>query len=268
MGVPSSGQLRLRGDIALEVDGNVTGTNVSLHTLAISAGFTSPDAMREFYGYVDAVVPTVTSSNNSSVGTTSMTANGNVTSDGDASITERGFYFGTSSTYTSNTKYSVAGTTGGFSRGFSGLSSGATHYATAYAINSVGETVATTRSSNTLNTRALSITRTYTPSGTSGSNSRSALYNVTYTGGGGATVYANQGFGPYNAFALVSFTQNSGNSSFGISGNSNGIWATWQSAIAVDVQAQGRFTLSVPSSSTSEGKSLTIGATGTGYVSN
>ena len=51
MSVPSSGPLKLRGDIALEVDGSATGTNVSLRTLSNSAGFTSPDAMREFYGY-------------------------------------------------------------------------------------------------------------------------------------------------------------------------------------------------------------------------
>ena len=51
MAVPSSGQLRLRADIALEVDGSATGTNVSLGTLSNTAGFTDPDAMSEFYGY-------------------------------------------------------------------------------------------------------------------------------------------------------------------------------------------------------------------------
>ena len=51
MAVPSSGQLRLRADIALEVDGSATGTNVSLGTLSNTAGLTEPDAMSEFYGY-------------------------------------------------------------------------------------------------------------------------------------------------------------------------------------------------------------------------
>ena len=66
MGVPSSGQLKLRGNgdgtgINEEVFGNVTATNVSLGALATEAGFdTPPDAMREFYGYVSAVVPSVT----------------------------------------------------------------------------------------------------------------------------------------------------------------------------------------------------------------
>ena len=51
MPVPSSGTLRLRADIALEVDGSATGTNVSLGTLSDTAGFSAPDAMSDFYGY-------------------------------------------------------------------------------------------------------------------------------------------------------------------------------------------------------------------------
>ena len=51
MAVPGSGQLRLRADIAQEVDGSATGTNVSLRTLSDSAGKAIPDAMSEFYGY-------------------------------------------------------------------------------------------------------------------------------------------------------------------------------------------------------------------------
>jgi hypothetical protein len=157
MAVPSSGQLRLRADIALEVDGSATGNNVSLGTLADTAGFTTPpDTMQEFYGYTACTVPSVTT--NSSSGTTinSMTANGNVTSDNGCSITERGFYFGTSSNYASNGKYTVSGTTGSFSRGFGSLNSSTTYYATAYAINSQGET----RGSTTGNATTTPITYT------------------------------------------------------------------------------------------------------------
>ena len=59
MAVPSSGQLRLRADIALEVDGDATGTNVSLGTLSNEAGFTEPDTMSEFYGYSAFTPPTM-----------------------------------------------------------------------------------------------------------------------------------------------------------------------------------------------------------------
>ncbi len=149
MAVPSSGQLRLRADIALEVDGSDTETNVSLGTLSDSASFEAPDAMTDFYGYSSAVASTVQTNSSSSITTSSMTANGNVTNDGGGTITSRGFYFGTSSTYSNNTKYTVSGTTGSFSRSFTGLSSGTTYYATAFAINQVGESVGVTRSSST-----------------------------------------------------------------------------------------------------------------------
>jgi len=144
MAVPSSGELRLRADIALEVDGSATGDNVSLGTLSNTAGFTEPDAMSEFYGYTACTVPSVTTNGMTSVTVNSMTANGNVTSDNGCSITQRGFYFGTSSNYASNGKYSVSGTTGSFNRSFGSLASSTTYYATAYAINSEGESVGST----------------------------------------------------------------------------------------------------------------------------
>tara|TARA_R110000787_G_scaffold245458_1_gene351285 strand:- start:780 stop:1673 length:894 start_codon:yes stop_codon:yes gene_type:complete len=149
MAVPSSGPLALRGDIALEVDGSATGTNVSLNTLSSSAGFTAPNEMTEFYGYSNSVVPSLSTSSMSSVASTSMTANGNVSSDGGATVTSRGFYFGTSSNYASNTKYTVGSGTGSFSNGFGSLSSQQTYYATAWAINSVGENRGSTVSATT-----------------------------------------------------------------------------------------------------------------------
>ena len=149
MGVPSSGQLKLRGNgdgtgINEEVFGNVTATNVSLGALATEAGFdTPPDTMREFYGYVSAVVPSVTTNSATSVTFSGFTANGNVTSDGDATISERGFYMGTDSgTSTNNTKYTVSGTTGTFTRAFTGLSAGTTYYFWAFATNEIGTTIA------------------------------------------------------------------------------------------------------------------------------
>lgn len=142
MAVPSSGQLRLRGDIALEIDGSATGSDVSLNTLSSEAGFTAPNGMQEFYGYVDAVLPNAGDiSYVSGISSSSMTVNAYITNDGGATITQRGVYFGTNSNCTSNPKYSVAGTTGSFSRTFTGLSSSTTYYMQTYAINSVGEDV-------------------------------------------------------------------------------------------------------------------------------
>ena len=141
MAVPSSGELELRGDIALEVYGSATGTNISLGTMSDLAGFASPDAMTDFYGYSSSTAPSATTNSMTSVAETSMTLNGNITSDGGATITERGFYFGTNSASpTNNTKYTVGGTTGDYSLGRTGLSSGTGYYCWAFDTNASGTT--------------------------------------------------------------------------------------------------------------------------------
>ena len=80
MAVPSSGELRLYADIGVEL--GVPQSDVSLGAMSDSAGFTAPDSMSEFYGYVDALPPSVTTNAISNVGETTLRANGNVTSDG------------------------------------------------------------------------------------------------------------------------------------------------------------------------------------------
>ena len=140
MAVPSSGQLRLRGDIALEVDGSATGSNVSLRTLSASAGKSIPDNMSEFYGYSASVPPTVTTGSSSSTNT-SIYMNGTVNSDGGATIIERGFYVGTSTNPTSNPKYVISGTTGNFAFNKTGLSPNTTYRYFAYATNASGTTI-------------------------------------------------------------------------------------------------------------------------------
>jgi len=144
MAVPSSGELRLRGDIALEVYGNATGNNISLGAMSDEAGFTAPDAMSDFYGYVSAAAPSVTTNAATSISGGAMTLNGNVTFDGDATITERGFYFGTnSSSPINNAKYTVGGTTGAYSLSRTGLNPSTTYYFWAFATNAVGTTYGT-----------------------------------------------------------------------------------------------------------------------------
>jgi hypothetical protein len=131
MAVPSSGQLRLRADIALEVDGDATGTNVSLGTLSNEAGFTEPDTMSEFYGYSAFTPPTM--SGNAATGNvqeTSMNIVGPAVYNTGGALIERGFYFGTSTTATNNTFYSAGTTTQSglnFSTSRSGLSGGTTY---------------------------------------------------------------------------------------------------------------------------------------------
>lgn len=140
MAVPSSGQLRLRADIALEVVGNSTGSDISLRAMADASSMSSPDAMSEFYSYSNASPPSVNTNGGSSITDTRIVANGNVSSDGGGVITERGFYFGTSTNRASNPKYIVGGTTGGFSLNRNPLSASSTYYWWAYATNVAGTT--------------------------------------------------------------------------------------------------------------------------------
>lgn len=143
MAVPSSGPLKLWDNIWNQEIGGSQGEN-SLHSASIYAGFSTPDALSDFYGWSDVEVPTVQTDAMSSITATAMTANGAVNATGNENP-DRGFYFGTAANpYTSNTKYSVGtGGTGGFSRNMDAQVNqyNVTYYAWAYACNSAGEAV-------------------------------------------------------------------------------------------------------------------------------
>jgi hypothetical protein len=86
--------------------------------------------------------PSVTTSAATSISTTGATLNGEVTSDGGAAITERGFVYKTSSSVIiSDNKTVVAGTTGTFSLSPTSLSVNTQYHFRAYAINSVNTTL-------------------------------------------------------------------------------------------------------------------------------
>lgn len=86
------------------------------------------------------VLPTVTTQAASAVSQTTATLNGNVTSDGGDSITERGFYWSASPNVTdADTKVVVSGTTGAFSTNLSGLTASTPYYYRSFAANGEGE---------------------------------------------------------------------------------------------------------------------------------
>lgn len=111
------------------------------------------------------VLPTITTSAASNITETSAVCGGNVTSDGGATVTSRGFVFGTISNNLSQTVQSGSGT-GNFTTTLSGLSAGTTYYYKAYATNSVGTAYGeqmsfTTNSTPVVSTSTISnITRT------------------------------------------------------------------------------------------------------------
>ena len=112
MPVPESGTLRLRGKgdgrgLNKEVKGNITDTNVSLHQLAIDAGFSTPDNMSEFYGYTSYEQPSISgTSSTSNITDTRICVVSPTYSNPTGGSIERGFYVGTSTNATSNPWYS------------------------------------------------------------------------------------------------------------------------------------------------------------------
>jgi len=161
MAVPSSGELKLWDDLwNQELDGS-KGNN-SLHSASIYAGFSTPDALGDFYGYSDVEVPTISTQNETSVTYNSFTANGCVTNTGNGTVT-RGFYMGTNSSNpgTANPKYTLPGTTtstGAFSCNFTSLGNLTSFYYWAWGSNSAGETIS---SRETATTTAPPFTPTY-----------------------------------------------------------------------------------------------------------
>ena len=95
--------------------------------------------------------PTVTTSSATNVTTSSATIGGNVTSDGESTVTERGVCYSTSNSTptTSNSKKSSGSGLGNFTVNLTNLSAGTKYYVRAYAINEVGTSYGSTVSFTT-----------------------------------------------------------------------------------------------------------------------
>jgi len=97
-------------------------------------------------------LPIVISSVIENISVNSATVGGNVTSDGGASVTERGVYYGTSSSpEATGTKLIIGSGTGTFTADLTGLSSSTTYYVRAYAKNSIGISYGNESNFNTTN---------------------------------------------------------------------------------------------------------------------
>ena len=122
--------------------------------------------------------PTVTSTAASVVTGTTATTGGNVTSEGTASVTERGVCYGTSSNPTISGSKVVSGSgTGVFTANITGLTENTTYYFRAYAKNSVGTSYGSNKSFTTVSA-ALPIVTTA---------AISSIANTTAMGGGEVT---------------------------------------------------------------------------------
>ena len=132
--------------------------------------------------------PTVSTAAASAITSTTATLNGNITSDGGAEITERGFVYATSNTdliigTTGVTNVTVSGTTGTFNSAITGLTAGTTYYYRAYATNSVNTTYGDEQSFTTL-----AVAPTASTTAATGITSTTATLNGHITSDGGATI--------------------------------------------------------------------------------
>lgn len=108
---------------------------------------TTTGEVKSFTTSQELSVPVVQTNAATDITASTGTLNGTVASDGNATITERGFYWSQTNTTpgAGDNKITVAGTTGSFSKTISSLQSNTTYHYRAYAINgkgvSTGETV-------------------------------------------------------------------------------------------------------------------------------
>ena len=141
MAVPASGELKLWDTLWNQELGGAQGEN-SLHSASIYAGFSTPDALSDFYGWSDVELPTVTTYSAAGTTSSSVCTRVCVNATGNEDPTY-GVYFGTnSSAHTNNTKY--VGGTGGvglYCVNRTGLNYQTTYYWWGFACNSAGEVV-------------------------------------------------------------------------------------------------------------------------------
>ena len=144
--------------------------------------------------------PSVQTNSASNITTTGATLSGNVTSNGGATVTARGFMYGTSADNLSQSVQSGSGT-GSYVANLTNLSDNTTYFYKAYATNSIGtaygDVISFTTEEASLPTVVTNDATNVTPTG--------AKLNGNVTDDGGATV-TERGFIYYNFSSLIGGT--------------------------------------------------------------
>lgn len=141
------------GSFTSSITGLVESTTYYVRAYATNSKGTAYGTQQSFTtngGGSSATIPTVTTSTPSNVTTNSATCGGNVTSDGGATVTERGVCYSTSPNPTTlSMTYPCGSGTGVFTCNLTGLYESTTYYVRAYAINSEGTAYGTQKSFTT-----------------------------------------------------------------------------------------------------------------------
>ena len=145
-----------------DITGLTAGTTYYYRAYATNSFGTAYGREQSFTTLAAPTAPTASTTAASDITATTATLNGNITSDGGAEITERGFVYATSNTdliigTTGVTDVTVSGTTGVFTENITGLTAGTKYYYRAYATNSLGTTYGEVQSFTTTTEAALSI---------------------------------------------------------------------------------------------------------------
>ena len=178
------------------ITGLTAGTTYYYTAYAINSVDTTYGEVQSFTteAVVGAVAPTASTAAASNITSTTATLNGDITSDGGATISARGFVYATSNAgltieNTAADTVIVSGTTGVFTENITGLTAGTTYYYTAYAINSVDTTYGEVQS---FTTEAVvgAVAPTASTAAASNITSTTATLNGDITSDGGATISA------------------------------------------------------------------------------
>jgi hypothetical protein len=114
------------------------GTVVTINDTA-PAGFEGHITLVEVLPFVASTAPVVTTQAVSNITASTATGNGNVTSDGNSTVTERGIVWNTTGNpTTADTKVTASGTTGSYSASLTSLTANSVIHVRAYATNAIG----------------------------------------------------------------------------------------------------------------------------------
>ena len=173
------------GSFSKTVEGLKEGTTYYVRAYAINSIGTSYGTQISFTT-TQLLLPTVTTADATTIAATTVVLGGNVTNDGNATVTERGVCYSTSQNpITGNTKLVIGTGTGVFSNTITGLTPNTTYYARAYAINSKGTAYG---SQVTFKTTISTTIATLTTNAATSISNTSAILGGIVTDDGNATV--------------------------------------------------------------------------------